>query len=135
MGVFELVSIAKEYKAPIGWMVVKTPPACSRANRERSSKANQPITNEQLSYRKPLKKKKEKKIEKTHSLRVIGPWHSQNVLRKKPSTSKNNHFLGTFCFVFSVASFSHFLTSQTSSKPKPFSSSSAESSPEIASLA
>jgi hypothetical protein len=56
MGVFELVSTAKEYKAPIGWMVVKTPPASSRADREKSSKANQPITNEQLRYKKPLKK-------------------------------------------------------------------------------
>jgi hypothetical protein len=25
MGIFELVSIPKEYKAPIGWTVVKTP--------------------------------------------------------------------------------------------------------------
>ncbi len=62
MGVFELVSIAKEYKAPIGWMVAKPNPPALEPIGKRSSKTNQPITNEQLSYIKPLKKKKVEKL-------------------------------------------------------------------------
>jgi len=62
MGVFELVSIAKEYKAPIGWMVAKPNPPALEPIGKRSSKTNQPITNEQLSYRKSFLKKKLKKL-------------------------------------------------------------------------
>jgi hypothetical protein len=58
------------------------------------------------------------------------PERSEEEAKSNQKQTLSRNFL--FCV---LRSFSHFLTTQTSSKPKLFSTSSAESSPEIASLA
>jgi uncharacterized membrane protein len=68
MGVFELVSIAKEYKAPIGWMVVKTLPASTRANRKKVFQSLSTNHKRATKLQKTLKKKKKKKKSKKLTL-------------------------------------------------------------------